>query len=59
MLTGWKDIVAYTGLSRFTIKRLRKEDNFPLQYIADRPTTTKTLIEKWMEDRNSKTPQTQ
>jgi hypothetical protein len=51
MLTGWKDIVKYTGLSRNTIRRLKRDENFPLQYIADRPTTTKRLIESWMEKR--------
>lgn len=54
MLTGWKMIVQYTGFSRNTIKRLAKEDNFPLQYIVQRPTTTKHLIEVWIEKRTKK-----
>jgi hypothetical protein len=54
MLTGWKDIVKYMGFSRYTIKRMMREDDFPLQYIASKPTTTRKLIEKWMEKRAEK-----
>jgi hypothetical protein len=31
-----------------------REDDFPLQYIASKPTTTRKLIEKWMEKRAEK-----
>ncbi len=49
MLTTWKMITQYTGFSRNTIKRLVKEESFPLIYIASRPVTTRQQIETWIE----------
>jgi len=42
-------ITQYTGFSRNTIKRLVKEESFPLIYIASRPVTTRQQIETWIE----------
>jgi hypothetical protein len=54
LLTGWKNIVNYTGFSRGTILRLVKEDDFPLKYIATKPTTCETLIAEWLRDQLKK-----
>ena len=51
MLTGWKDITQYTGFSRNTIVKLVKEESFPLQYIAKKPTTTEQAISEWFKNR--------
>jgi predicted DNA-binding transcriptional regulator AlpA len=56
MLTGWKVIVQYTGFSRNTLKRLIKEERFPIQSIATKPVTSKQQIEKWLEKRLNKRP---
>jgi predicted DNA-binding transcriptional regulator AlpA len=47
MLTGWKDITKYTGFSRNTIKKLMKNEGFPLQYISTKPVTTQQAILAW------------
>ncbi len=51
MITGWKSIIEHTGFSRNTIVKLMKEEGFPLQYIATKPTTTDQAIQKWFEKR--------
>jgi len=51
MITGWKDIQNHTGFSRNTIIRLVKEEDFPLQYIATKPTTTEQAISGWFKNR--------
>lgn len=51
MITGWKNITEHTGFSRNTIVRLMKEDGFPLQYIATKPTTTDQAIQEWFKKR--------
>jgi predicted DNA-binding transcriptional regulator AlpA len=51
MITGWKNITEHTGFSRNTIVRLMKEEGFPLQYIATKPTTTAQAIQKWFDNR--------
>ncbi len=48
MLTTWKVITKYTGFSRNTIKRLTKDEGFPIAFVAGRPTTTKSQIEIWI-----------
>ena len=48
MLTGWKDITAYTGLSRYTIKRLAAERGFPLRYVATRPVIVREEVQQWL-----------
>ncbi len=48
MLTGWKAISEYTGLSRNTLRRLRRDDGFPIVYIATKPITTRSQIEDWI-----------
>jgi predicted DNA-binding transcriptional regulator AlpA len=55
MITGWKEITRHTGFSRNTIKRLMKEEKFPLQYIASKPTTTEQAIQDWFKKRLQKT----
>ena len=51
MITGWKNITEHTGFSRRTILRLMKEEDFPLQYIATKPTTTDQSIQEWFANR--------
>lgn len=51
MITGWKSITEHTGFSRNTIVRLMKEEGFPLQYIATKPTTTDQAIQEWFKRR--------
>lgn len=51
MITGWKNIIEHTGFSRRTIIRLTREEGFPLQYIATKPTTTDQAMQKWFEKR--------
>jgi len=51
MITGWKSIIEHTGFSRNTIVKLMKEEGFPLQYIATKPTTTEQAIQKWFDKR--------
>ncbi len=51
MITGWKNIIQHTGFSRKTIIHLMKQEGFPLQYIAQKPTTTDQAIQKWFEKR--------
>jgi predicted DNA-binding transcriptional regulator AlpA len=57
MLTGWKDITKYTGFSRNTLKKLIKNEKFPLQYIASKPTTTNQAIQEWFKARLKNFPQ--
>jgi predicted DNA-binding transcriptional regulator AlpA len=59
MITGWKEITRHTGFSRNTIKRLMKEEKFPLQYIASKPVTTQQAIQKWFERRTESTQSTE
>lgn len=54
MITGWKSITEHTGFSRNTIVRLWKEEDFPLQYIATKPTTTAQAIQEWFKKRLEK-----
>jgi len=54
MITGWKSIAEHTGFSRNTIVRLMKEEGFPLQYIATKPTTTDQAIQEWFKKRLEK-----
>jgi len=51
MITGWKSITESTGFSRRTVIRLMKEEGFPLQYIATKPTTTDQAIQEWFKKR--------
>jgi predicted DNA-binding transcriptional regulator AlpA len=51
MITGWKKITEHTGFSRRTIIRLMREEGFPLQYIATKPTTTDQSIQEWFKKR--------
>jgi len=51
MITGWKSIAKHTGFSRNTIIRLTKEEGFPVQYIAKKPTTTAQAIQDWFKTR--------
>lgn len=53
MLTGWKSIISYTGFSRNTLKRLMKDEGFPIAYIASKPTTTEPAVEAWFATRIS------
>ena len=50
MLTGWKDITAYLGLSRNTIRRLAIEKDFPLRYVAGRPIIVKDEVQEWLTE---------
>ena len=54
MITGWKSITEHTGFSRNTIVRLWKEEDFPLQYIVTKPTTTAQAIQEWFKGRLKK-----
>lgn len=54
MITGWKDITKYTGFSRNTLKKLLREENFPLQYISSKPVTTEQAISEWFKARFKK-----
>ena len=51
MLTGWKSIAEYTGLSRNTILKLVDTEAFPLQYIGDKPVSSKKWIQDWLDTR--------
>ena len=51
MLTGWKDICRETGFSRNTIKRLARDEGFPLDYVATKPCTSDELISEWLRSR--------
>ena len=51
MLTGWKQLSEYTGRSRGTLLKLVKEQQFPIQKLFGKPTTTRRAIERWFEDR--------
>ena len=52
MLSTWKAIQAATGFSRGTLKRLAEEEGFPIVYVAGRPCTMPTMIEKWLSGRH-------
>ena len=54
MITGWKSISQHTGFSRNTIIKLVKEEDFPVQYIATKPTTTSQSIQDWFKARLKK-----
>ncbi len=54
MITGWKEITKHTGFSRNTIKRLMKNESFPLQYISSKPVTTEQAIQDWFKSRLEK-----
>ena len=54
MITGWKEITKYVGLSRNTIVRLMKEEKFPLEYIATKPVTTDRAVQDWFQKRVEK-----
>jgi predicted DNA-binding transcriptional regulator AlpA len=49
MLNGWRVITEQTGFSVNTIKKLMKEDAFPVRYIGSHPFTTKAAIETWFQ----------
>ena len=51
MLTGWKMIIKYTGFSKYTLRRLAKNDGFPVRYIATKPTTTEAAIQEWFKNK--------
>lgn len=55
MLTGWKSITQYTGFSRMTILKLadpaKQDPPFPLEYIASKPTTTRSAVQEWLQAR--------
>jgi predicted DNA-binding transcriptional regulator AlpA len=53
MLTTWKIITKFTGFSRNTLKKLVREEGFPVAIVAGRPTTTRTLIEDWITSKLS------
>jgi len=57
MITGWKKITEHTGFSRNTIVKLIKEENFPVQYIATKPTITDQAINEWFKNRLPKSSQ--
>lgn len=54
ILTGWKEICAAMGMSVNTLKRLAREEAFPLQYVATRPVTTQDMISDWLRARLQK-----
>lgn len=54
ILTGWKDICAAMGMSVNTLKRLTREEDFPVQYVATRPVTTQDLVSEWLRTRLQK-----
>jgi hypothetical protein len=58
MITGWKNIIKYTGFGINTLKTLVKKENFPLQWIASKPTTTEQAIHEWFKSRLEKNPPT-
>lgn len=57
MITGWKSIVHETGFSRNSIKRLAREEDFPLQYILSRPVLSRSGLASWLDQRHKKTLQ--
>ena len=48
MLTGWERIEKEVGMCSKTIKRLVREEGFPIIYTAGRPVTSSRLIDKWI-----------
>jgi hypothetical protein len=51
MLTGWKEIIKYTGLSKYTLRRLVRKEGFPVKFFTIRPTTTEEAINQWFKSR--------
>lgn len=51
VLTGWERIEKEVGMCSKTIKRLVREEGFPIIYTAGRPMTSAKLIDDWIMSR--------
>ncbi len=51
MLTGWKDITHSTGLSENTLRKLIREEDFPVQYLGRTPVVTMDQVLAWLDKR--------
>jgi len=59
VLSGWKDITRETGLSENTIRKLVREEDFPVQYLGRTPVTTMDQVISWLDRRlESRKPRT-
>lgn len=54
VLSGWKDITRETGISENTIRKLVREENFPVQYLGRTPVTTMEQVISWLDKRLAK-----
>ena len=52
ILRGWKDIsLAAGGMSEGSMRRLMRNEGFPVTIIAGRPMSTTEAISEWVEKR--------
>jgi len=49
MLTGWKQITGYAGLSRPTILKLVLLHRFPVKWVGIKPISTELAVDMWFE----------
>lgn len=48
VLSGLREIAEYLQISKDTAAKLVKESDFPVRFIANRYTTSKTAIDNWL-----------
>ena len=51
MLTGWKAFCRETGFSANTLRKLMREEGFPIQFLARHPVVTRGQIARWLKER--------
>lgn len=56
MITGWQEIQEVTGFCPRTIRKLAREEDFPLVMVCKRPVTSRSLIDRWLLKRLSDQP---
>ena len=51
ILSTWEAITDKVGLSENTIRKLVKEEDFPIQFVGRTPITTLDQILSWLDQR--------